>query len=272
MDILIAFGVVAAIGLIAAVMLALASHFFGVKEDETVQNIRACLPGANCGACGCAGCDEYAKALAAGSVKANLCIPGGVDTANSIAAILGIEVEAPLDLVAFVRCNGNCDAATKKAAYVGTKSCVAAAALFGGENVCVHGCLGCGDCAEVCPVDAICMKDGIAHVDTSTCIGCGMCVRTCPRNIISLVPQDVKTLVMCSSTDKGAVARKACKNACIACKKCANSCPSEAITVDNNLARIDYDKCTRCGICAEVCPTGAIKALNLYAGITGTGL
>ena len=64
MDILIATLIVAAVGLFCAVMLVLAAKFFAVSEDETEKSIRECLPGANCGACGYAGCDGYAKALA----------------------------------------------------------------------------------------------------------------------------------------------------------------------------------------------------------------
>ena len=64
---------------------------------------------------------------------------------------------------------------------------------------------------------------------------------------------------MCSNTDKGADARKACKNACIGCMKCKKVCPHDAITVTNNLAKIDYDKCEGCGECAKVCPTGCMK-------------
>ena len=52
------------IGLICAVVLVAASKFMGVKENEKIPQIRECLPGANCGACGFAGCDGYAKALA----------------------------------------------------------------------------------------------------------------------------------------------------------------------------------------------------------------
>ena len=72
-----------------------------------------------------------------------------------------------------------------------------------------------------------------------------------------------KGMAQISDEDKGADARKACKNACIACKKCEKSCPHAAITVENNLARIDYSKCTGCGKCSEVCPTGCIKKVFL---------
>jgi ferredoxin len=74
-----------------------------------------------------------------------------------------------------------------------------------------------------------------------------------------MIPQETAAAVMCSNTDKGADARKACKNACIGCMKCKKVCPHDAITVTNNLAKIDYDKCEGCGACAEVCPTGCMK-------------
>ena len=50
--------------------------------------------------------------------------------------------------------------------------------------------------------------------------------------------------------------------ACIACGKCAKTCPFEAITVDNNLAYIDFTKCKSCRKCVEVCPQSTIIDLN----------
>lgn len=258
-SILIACAVVSAVALVAGVLLALINRFFGVEDDPTVKNIRACLPSVNCGACGYKGCDDYAVAVAEGKAKPNLCIPGAEGVAAQIGDILGIEVEAPKDVVAFVHCNGNCEATSKNFEYVGVKSCKAAASIFGGPESCKHGCIGFGDCAAVCPSNAICMKDGIAHVDTSRCLGCGLCTTVCPKSIISMVPQETVAVVMCNSKDKGAVARKNCKNACIGCKKCEKICPQNAITVTDNLAKIDYDKCTGCGSCNEICPTGCLK-------------
>ena len=52
MEILIAFLVVGVIGLLAGLLIAVMSRFFGVEEDQTVKAVRACLPGVNCGACG----------------------------------------------------------------------------------------------------------------------------------------------------------------------------------------------------------------------------
>ena len=116
----------------------------------------------------------------------------------------------------------------------------------------------------VCPVDAICIKDNIARIIPEKCISCGLCVKTCPKHIISLIPRDAKVAVKCSSHDNGAATRKNCKDGCIACKKCEKTCPYGAITVQNNLAVIDYEKCTGCGMCHEVCPVGCIPQIDEF--------
>ena len=101
--VLIAVGVLVAIGLICALILVIAAKFFAVKVDEKEQKIRACLPGANCGACGFTGCDGYAKALAEGSAPANLCVPGGASAAAQLGEVLGVSVEAAARMVALQR-------------------------------------------------------------------------------------------------------------------------------------------------------------------------
>lgn len=261
MDILIAFLIMFAVALIIGILLLVCSYCFSVKENPIKKEIRECLPGINCGACGYKGCDDYAAALAEGGVEPNLCIPGAQSVANMIGEILNIEVEPFKDVVAFVACNGQCDATFKTAEYDGVQTCSAASMLYGGTNSCRFGCLGFGDCAAACPSDAICLADGIARVDTSRCLGCGICVNTCPKRIISMVSQYTETVVMCSSTQKGGEARKACKNACIGCKKCEKSCPNGAICVTDNLAAIDYTKCTNCGTCVKECPTACLKTV-----------
>ena len=260
-DIVKALAVVGGVGLLAGVLLTVVSRFFAVPENETVKKVRACLPGANCGACGYKGCDDYASALAEGGVKPNLCIPGGQDTANALGETLGIEAGEATSKAAFVHCNGNCEVTSKKAEYEGISSCRAAAMLYGGPDSCRYGCIGLGDCASVCPADAICLHDGIAHIDAEKCLGCGLCKDTCPKKLIDMLPKGNSVSVMCHNKDKGADARKACKNACIGCKKCEKLCENGAISVKENLAAIDYAKCTGCGACAADCPTGALKNL-----------
>ncbi len=260
-SVLIAFAVVTTVGLVAGILLALAAHFLSVPENETTKKVRECLPGINCGACGYNGCDEYAKAVAENGEKTNLCIPGADDVASNVAEVMGADPQDVIEMVAFVGCNGTPDATNKTNEYNGIHSCVASSMIYGGPNNCKYGCLGCGDCAISCPVNAICMEDGIAHINRNICIGCGLCVKKCPKNIIRLIPQTARIAVMCNNKEKGGAARKKCINACIACKKCELNCPSDAIKVVDNLATIDYDKCTSCGICAEVCPTKCIHAL-----------
>lgn len=260
--ILIALGVVAGVGLVMGIVLALASKFFAVDEDEKVKLVREALPGANCGACGYTGCDGYAEAVAKGEAEPNLCIPGGSSTAAQLSIILGVKIQELQPKVAFVACGGDCEAAKSNAIYDGIKSCKAASMVYGGPFDCAYSCVGCGDCAEVCPVDAICVHDGLAHIDPRECVGCGKCVGTCPKHIIKLLPKETRTAVMCSNIQKGAVARTNCKNACIGCKKCELNCPEKAITVIDNLARIDYDKCTGCRLCEENCPTNCLKPID----------
>ena len=91
MEILIPILAVTVIGLICAVGLAVASSVMAVKEDTRFTEIRACLPGANCGACGYTGCDGYAKALLEPGTKTNLCVPGADAVAAQIAALLDMD-------------------------------------------------------------------------------------------------------------------------------------------------------------------------------------
>lgn len=260
----IAAGIVSAIGLLCALLLVIADKFMAVKEDDRVAKVRECLPGANCGACGFTGCDGYAKALIeTPGTKTNLCVPGSDAVAKQIASILGVEAEDVIEQIAYVHCHGDCSRTSKKHEYKGIESCAAAKLFFGGDGSCTYGCMGYGDCAKVCPNGAICIENGIAHVDPRKCTGCGLCAKTCPNKIISLMPDTAKTVVTCSNKEKGAVAAKKCTNACIGCMKCAKNCPAEAIKVENFLAQIDYDKCVHCGKCAEVCPVHAIKVTDL---------
>ena len=265
MPIIIALLVVSAIGLIAGVLLAVASHFFAVEENQTTKAVRSCLPGANCGACGFAGCDAYAEAVAEGKTTANLCIPGGPDVAAQLSQVLGVDITVEKPRVAYVNCSGDCNAVGCTVVYDGIKSCRAASMLYGGPELCKYGCVGCGDCVSACPVGAIEVINELARVNPATCIACSACINTCPKGIISLVEEDVVVAVACSNKEKGAQARKHCMNACIGCKKCEKVCPEGAVTVIDNLATIDYSKCSHCRKCAEACPTGRLMVVDLVS-------
>ena len=250
---------VAVIAIIAGVLLSVASVVFAVPVDEKAIAIREVLPGANCGACGYAGCDDYAAALAAGTAEIGLCSPGGADVAEECGIILGKAVGDMARTAAMVKCSGTCNNAPSKLEYDGINTCQAASMIFAGDSSCAFGCLGKGDCAAVCPEKAIIIHNGLAMIDQDKCVSCGLCVKTCPKHLIDIVPYGHLTHVLCSNTDKGADAMKVCAVACIGCMKCQKTCEHDAIHVKNFVASIDYDKCVDCGECAAVCPKSAIS-------------
>lgn len=257
---IIPIGIFVVLGTVAGLLLSVASKKLAVKVDERVGEVRECLPGANCGACGYAGCDEYAVALIEKNEKITLCKPGGADTAKQIGGILGEEAEVAEREVAFVKCNGVPSATTAKYEYKGTQTCAANNLLFSGKGSCAFGCLGFGDCTVSCEFDAIHIVDGVAKVDPEKCTACGACVKTCPKAIIALRPISKEVKVLCSNKDKGGITRKSCTNGCIGCMKCQKTCEFGAITVTNNVATIDHSKCTNCKACVEVCP---VKCIHL---------
>ena len=51
------------VGAVGAIVLVAAAKFMAVEEDPRIEEVSACLAGANCGGCGYAGCADYAKAV-----------------------------------------------------------------------------------------------------------------------------------------------------------------------------------------------------------------
>ncbi|NWF54701.1 MAG: RnfABCDGE type electron transport complex subunit B [Syntrophaceae bacterium] len=220
------------IGLLCGSLLLVASKFFSVTLDPRVGDLIKLLPGANCGACGFAGCAEYAKELAGGGSSLGACRVVDEKSSSAIASILGVEDQVAERFVAVLRCQGEDGVARKSAEYAGLKSCRAAALSFGGDRDCSYGCLGFGDCVEVCAFQAIRKGDrGLVVVDPQKCVGCGKCVEECPKGMLLLIPSSSEVYVACLSQDKGKKVMQACKKGCIACKKCEKTCPVDAIRV-----------------------------------------
>jgi Na+-translocating ferredoxin:NAD+ oxidoreductase RNF subunit RnfB len=248
--------ILGSLGILFGFGLFVASRVFRVHVDPRVGRIQHALPGSNCGACGFAGCSGFAKAIVHGSADVAGCIPGGDDVAHLVADIMGVEAETKEKRVAVLHCNGR--EVPDKYEYDGIRTCQAASLLFGGPKECPFGCIGFGDCAKACPFDALHMVDGFPEVDEAKCTSCGKCVVACPKGLFELVSLKGLVHIRCESTDKGKAVRRYCKVGCIGCKKCETVCKFDAVHIEDNLARIDYEKCTSCGMCVKECPTGTI--------------
>lgn len=252
MEIILPVLIVALIGLVAGLGLALASKFMAVPTDEKEAQIRECLPGANCGACGYSGCDGYAAAVASGEASPDKCAPGGSGTVSALSELLGVEISLEKK-VAFIACNGCGGNANPKFNYEGMKTCAAASLTQNGPLLCEFGCMGFGDCVRACPFGAITLQDGKPIVCEDLCTGCGVCTNTCPKSLISIVPKGAAPRVYCRNKNKGASVVKACAVSCIGCGMCEKACEAGAIKVIDNVAVIDYALCTSCGKCKEAC-------------------
>ncbi|MEN3013743.1 MAG: RnfABCDGE type electron transport complex subunit B [Endomicrobiia bacterium] len=244
---------------VIGMLLSVAAKKFKVEEDPLKEQIVLVLPGVNCGACGYPGCEQYAEAILKDSVEITLCKPGGPDVSKKIANILGKEVENLQRTVAVVLCKGG-NFAKDEFIYKGIKRCDIADKYFDGQKMCKYGCLGFGDCVEVCPFDAIFIKNNVAEVDPLKCTGCGLCVRVCPNKLIKLVPCNYYVHILCSSKDKGIVVRQICSVGCIGCGICVKSCPVSDIYLEENLAIMKYTNCNNCGVCKLKCPTKSIDS------------
>ncbi len=262
---------VAGIGLIAGLGLAIASIVMAVPKDEKAEAIQEILPGANCGACGYSGCSGYAAALAKGEAENGLCAPGGQAVAEQVAALLGVEAGQVEQKAAFVHCMGSYDHTADRLQYQGIPSCAAAAQLSGGLGDCSYGCIGLGDCAAACEYHAVKVCNGVASIDPFRCKGCSQCVSACPKGLISLAPVKRQAMVRCSNCDKGGDARKVCTAACIGCMRCVKECEFGAVEVKNFLARVDPEKCTGCGKCVEVCKPGCLTLFSTPAAPPAVG-
>ena len=257
-DILLAAGILSGIGIVFGVVLGISAKKFYVEEDPRVEELRSCLGGANCGACGFAGCDAFAKALIEGQACPEDCTAASADNLEKIGQIMQVEVSEREPRVARVLCQGAFSVSKKRYDYEGYSSCRAVAQMAGGNKQCHYACIGLGDCAKKCAFDAIDIVDGVAIINADKCTACGECVLECPRHVIELIPKECNVTVRCSNHERAKIAKDACMRACIACGRCAKACPQEAITIENYLAHIDPHKCNNCGECVPVCPSNCI--------------
>jgi Na+-translocating ferredoxin:NAD+ oxidoreductase subunit B len=154
------------LALVLSTALLIAARLLPGRDDDTATRIEHLLPRIQCAQCGYSGCRPYAEAIASGEAPINLCPPGGAETVQALANLLGTE-PLPVD-----RSLGN--ASMEKVAFID-------------EQVCI----GCNLCARACPVDAIAGIPQMMHtVLTAHCTGCELCVSPCPVDCIAMVNRD----------------------------------------------------------------------------------
>ena len=100
--VLIAAAVVGILGIVIGIFLGVSGAKFEVKVDERETLVREQLPGNNCGGCGYAGCDAYAKAIVESGAPINLCASCSADNLDVISKVMGVEAQAAEKKVAYV--------------------------------------------------------------------------------------------------------------------------------------------------------------------------
>ena len=199
-----------ALGAACGIVLSIAARVFYVYEDPRIAQVEACMAGANCGGCGFAGCSAAAAAVVFGKAKPNVCVVGGLESAQNAAAVMGVEVSAAEPPKSTNPCTGGQRAETKFV-YQGIQSCRAEAALFGGRRVCEVGCIGHGDCINACMFDAIRMgPEGYPVIVEEKCVGCGACARACPKELLKISTPSERLLHFNTAHDCLAPCRQTC--------------------------------------------------------------
>lgn len=99
---------------------------------------------------------------------------------------------------AFVMCSCNKTFDVSRSVFNPAHTCFMINSDNGTGTDCKFSCIGLGDCAKVCPQQAIKIVNYTAVV-TSLCVGCGKCIDVCPLDIIKLVPKDTQKINICSN-------------------------------------------------------------------------
>lgn len=259
-----------AVGLIAGIAIFVANRILP-KEDESLQkanDLKEFLPGADCGACGKPGCFAYAQAVAKDIkiIDDNPCriLAKDEEATKQLGEYLGVDLAgAGPGSKAIIHCTGD---SPTIGSYNGVGTCAAAVLVGAGEKECPYACVGYGDCAIVCPADAISIdaQKCVAFVDWEKCIGCGMCVKTCPRELIELVAAEMPQYLGCNYLSRKDVTdRKKCSVGCIHCRICVKSSEGGEV-VWNDERDLPQFGTTPAPDAIEKCPRSIILKTSAY--------
>ena len=148
------------IALLAGLALSFASRQLPSNRAVLVDSVNDLLPQTQCAQCGYPGCRPYAAAIIEARAEINLCPPGGQETVQRLAELLGKDV-LPL-----------AESVQPSIAVIDESACI-----------------GCVHCRNACPVDAIVGAHQLMHtVIESECTGCELCVAPCPVDCITMRP------------------------------------------------------------------------------------
>lgn len=257
--------IVLSVGLLLGFIIALASRFLSVPKEERIEQIEETLPGANCGACGFAGCAAYAEAVVLNGAPLTRCTSLSADGLRKIGGIMGQKVEAQAEPEkAFIACHAAAaDAPERQFLYSGLDDCNSRALFYKGPKKCKYGCLGGGSCIEVCPVNAIYRdKRNRVVIDRKKCISCRKCVEVCPMNVIRMIPESADYAVACSHPGKGVQTKADCGVGCLGCSLCVKNSPEGGFVMNGFLAEIDYTRSGDRAKAAEKCPVRCIVRIK----------
>lgn len=258
------------ITLALAVILVLVNKKLFVPEDPRIDIVEEMLPSTNCGACGYPGCRAFSEALVDGEALPGKCTVSSDEGRAEIAAFLGVDVGAEEKVVARLACAGGFNVSRKRAYYEGLDTCLAASHVGGGGKSCFWGCLGFGDCEQVCDFDAIYMNEyQLPVVIEDNCTACNACVEVCPKDLFSLHPVSHRLWVACKNLEAGDEVLEDCEVACTACARCAMDAPGDLIVMENNLPVVDYNQNHNTKKPIQRCPTGAIIWLDKDGPVYG---
>ena len=151
---------IALIALLAGLALSFASRQLPSNRGDLVDSVNDLLPQTQCAQCGYPGCRPYAAAIIEAGADINLCPPGGQETVERLAKLLGKDI-LPL-----------AESVQPSVAVIDESACI-----------------GCMHCRNACPVDAIVGAHQLMHtVIESECTGCELCVAPCPVDCITMRP------------------------------------------------------------------------------------
>ena len=132
------------------------------KHKHSVEQIEALLPQTQCTLCGFSGCAPYAQAIADHAIGIDQCLPGGIPVLKALGALTQQNVSGQIESMKI----------KQKA-----PSCV---------TIDPEACIGCTQCIQVCPVDAIMGTAKRMHsIISSECTGCALCIPACPVDCIT---------------------------------------------------------------------------------------